>query len=169
MRSLGAENIFHSGTSLANHLIGTWKILTAWACPDSVCGAGLFHSIYGVLLSANPKSRESLKSALGSETEAILYHLYVVPADSVHKAAAGPMPMIIQGTDGIEYAIRSDLASALVTVDVAGSLEQMLRIDVDAEQFERERALFECSVHLLPAEARADVIQAWRLPSQCHH
>jgi len=43
----GAADIRHSGRSLYDHLCGTRALLALWGNSDTICDAGLFHSIYG--------------------------------------------------------------------------------------------------------------------------
>ena len=43
----GALRAKHSGRSLYDHLRGTHALLKLWGNSDTICNAGLFHSIYG--------------------------------------------------------------------------------------------------------------------------
>ena len=45
--SLGADKLLHSGRHFLTHLEGTYRLLQSWGQPESVCYAGLFHSMYG--------------------------------------------------------------------------------------------------------------------------
>lgn len=73
----GANQAPHSGRTLQDHLLGTWHLLKSWGSSDSVCLAGLFHSIYGTnvfirkcLLAAD---RPKLRSAIGTDAEALTW------------------------------------------------------------------------------------------------
>jgi hypothetical protein len=74
---LGARKTPHSGRFLYDHLCGVYSILEAWECPNDVCVAGMFHSIYSTekfhhaLLSLTERSR--LQSAIGREAEHLVY------------------------------------------------------------------------------------------------
>jgi hypothetical protein len=46
--ALGTEDIPHTGEKgFLAHLVGVYRDLQAWGCPEDVCRAGMFHSIYG--------------------------------------------------------------------------------------------------------------------------
>jgi len=47
LNRLGALRVKHSGRSLYDHLRGTHTLLKLWGNSDTICNAGLFHSIYG--------------------------------------------------------------------------------------------------------------------------
>lgn len=43
----GASENAHSGGSLLRHLVGTMTQLRLWEASDTLCIAGLIHSVYG--------------------------------------------------------------------------------------------------------------------------
>jgi hypothetical protein len=160
--SLGSK-IHHSGTTLAHHLINTWKILNAWKSPAHVCTAGLFHSAYQLLGEPNGKCRDLLRTKLGREAEQVIYYVHIIPAELLHRAAREETPINVCGIDGASYRLDSKLVSAVITVDVASSLDQLLRIEVEAAQWNRERALFANSLYLLPRIGQEVVAEVWKL------
>jgi hypothetical protein len=44
---MGVEQVPHTHKSYLAHLIAVYRLLEAQGCPEAVCRAGLFHSIYG--------------------------------------------------------------------------------------------------------------------------
>ena len=160
--SLGSK-ILHSGTTLAYHLVNTWKILNAWQSPAHVCTAGLFHSAYQILPEPNRECRDFLRAKVGRDAEAVIYHVHMIPAELLHRAAREEMPINVRGIDGASYRLDSELVSAVIAVDVASSLEQLLRIEVEAAQWGRERVLFLTSLHLLPRIGQEVVSEVWKL------
>ncbi len=44
---IGIEQIPHTEKSYLGHLIAVFRYLESQGCPEDVCRAGLFHSIYG--------------------------------------------------------------------------------------------------------------------------
>jgi hypothetical protein len=76
---IGASKVRHSGATLLTHLVGTHELLRQWGCPDHVCLAGLFHSIYGTnvfehkLMDRDRYSRERLWDLIGSHAEELVY------------------------------------------------------------------------------------------------
>ena len=67
----------HSGKGLSDHLKGTYKILNNWGCEESLCLAGLCHSIYGTESYRKDivplSSRSFIKELIGDEAEVIAY------------------------------------------------------------------------------------------------
>jgi len=74
---MGARDTPHSGRFLYDHLEGVYGLLKRWDNPESVCLAGLFHSVYGtsafkketVALSA----RGEVRALIGVEAESLGY------------------------------------------------------------------------------------------------
>ena len=73
----------HSGRTLLEHLIGTYKILDEGFAPLHVCNAGLFHSVYGTAY-FKPKTisldkRDIVKDIIGREAENLAFMFCVIP------------------------------------------------------------------------------------------
>ena len=75
--SLGADNLLHSGRHFLAHLEGTYRLLRGWELPDSVCYAGLFHSMYGTdgfkRNSLTLEDRHEVRALIGEEAERLVY------------------------------------------------------------------------------------------------
>jgi hypothetical protein len=74
----------HSGRTLLEHLIGTYKILDEGFAPLYVCDAGLFHSVYGTAY-FKPKTisldnRDIVKDIIGEEAENLAFMFCVIPS-----------------------------------------------------------------------------------------
>jgi hypothetical protein len=67
----------HSGATLFHHLLGTYRILRSWGCEESLCIAGLFHSVYGTPAYRGgvlPKNRRfELINVIGVAAEALVH------------------------------------------------------------------------------------------------
>ncbi|WP_019833501.1 DUF6817 domain-containing protein [Sphingomonas sp. PR090111-T3T-6A] len=67
----------HSGTTLFHHLLGTYRLLRAWGCGETVGVVGLYHSVYGTpAFKTGPldaRSRDAVAAVIGSETEALVH------------------------------------------------------------------------------------------------
>ncbi|MGA2736632.1 MAG: aspartyl/asparaginyl beta-hydroxylase domain-containing protein [Bryobacteraceae bacterium] len=93
---LGAHDVSHSGRSLYEHLCGVNSILRAWEQPESICNAGMFHSIYSTekfrhtTLSMNERPR--LQAAIGEEAERLVYLFATLPRTAVLEAANSWLP-----------------------------------------------------------------------------
>ena len=44
---LGVEQVGHTGKSYLAHLVGVYRLMESCGCPEEVCRAGMFHSLYG--------------------------------------------------------------------------------------------------------------------------
>ena len=73
----GTATASHTGRTLRDHLIGTFKLLHVWGNHHDVCVAGLFHSIYGTevytLSSAGLGERDTIRRAIGERAEELAY------------------------------------------------------------------------------------------------
>ena len=67
----GADSIPHSDRTLLEHLINVEKILRICQCSDSVCKAGLIHSVYGTefFTVVTTTDREAVKKIAGERAE----------------------------------------------------------------------------------------------------
>jgi hypothetical protein len=74
---LGAEARPHTGRTFLAHSLAVGDILDAWGCRESVCLAGICHSIYGTEISkaaALPLDRrDDLRARIGEEAERLAY------------------------------------------------------------------------------------------------
>lgn len=79
---LRADRIPHGKSSLYEHLAGVHDLLKAWANPEPVCLAGLFHSIYGTVQFQHATlafdNRNPVRSLIGPEAERLAYLFCVV-------------------------------------------------------------------------------------------
>jgi len=72
-------NLFnHSDKSLADHLIGTYEILSEWEVENYIALAGLCHSVYGTesyTKNTVPLTdRSNVQSVIGIEAEKLVYY-----------------------------------------------------------------------------------------------
>lgn len=77
LRSLGADQMQHSGRAFIEHLTGTYDLLKAWACDESVALAGLYHSIYGTNVFEHStlsfEQRGELRARIGDRAEQLAF------------------------------------------------------------------------------------------------
>lgn len=68
------RHIPHSGTTLFEHLYGTYKILKSHGADETTCLAGLFHSVYGTEYYNRFRiDREQIRDIIGIEAENVVY------------------------------------------------------------------------------------------------
>ena len=82
LKSIGCDKTEHSGRTLLEHLVGTYKILDEGFAPLHVCDAGLFHSVYGTAY-FKPKTisldnRDIVKDIIGEEAENLVFMFCVI-------------------------------------------------------------------------------------------
>ena len=74
---LSTDDKPHSGRTLRDHLVGTYEMLADWGCPEHVCTAGLFHSIYGTASYRNASTtfakRDAVRAVIGADAEELAY------------------------------------------------------------------------------------------------
>lgn len=72
-----AEANRHTGRSLLDHLIGTYRLLDAWGAPQYVQLAGLFHSVYGTVhfkpTAVRLTRRAEVRNVIGRPAERLAY------------------------------------------------------------------------------------------------
>ena len=91
LRSVQCEMIGHSRGGLLDHLIGTYELLKEWGTEESVCLAGLFHSVYGTETFRGGKdpllTRNVVRSAIGAQAERLAWLFGTKTNRSFWKAA----------------------------------------------------------------------------------
>jgi hypothetical protein len=74
---LGTEQVGHSGKNYLAHLIGVYRYMEERGCPEELCRAGMFHSIYGTELFqrfALPlEQRPEVRALIGERAERLAY------------------------------------------------------------------------------------------------
>ena len=70
------QNIPHHNKSFFQHLLNVYNTLRKWNCPEDICFAGLFHSIYGneIFKVQTEKNREVVKDIIGEQAEKIVFN-----------------------------------------------------------------------------------------------
>jgi hypothetical protein len=133
LRSHHADEQDHSGETLLAHLCGTHELLTAWGCPDDLCRAGLFHSVYGTEVfrpvTVPLAGRARVRGLIGPEAETIVYLYSVVSRDSLYEQAGhrGARTLRAAGPHGA-FGVSEERFAELLTLDLANSLEQLPRL-----------------------------------------
>ena len=74
---LGIEEVPHTGKSYLAHLVAVYRFMEADGCDAELCGAGMFHSIYGTQqfqgFRLELDRREALREMLGKRAERLAY------------------------------------------------------------------------------------------------
>ncbi len=77
LSNIGTDRVAHRNGTLLKHLQGTWDLLREWQNPETVCLAGLYHSVYstgGFEQQLVPLSeRNKIADLIGEEAERFVY------------------------------------------------------------------------------------------------
>src|SRR5580693_798465 len=98
---MGVEQVPHTHKSYLAHLIAVYRDLAGQGCPDEVCRAGMFHSIYGTELFQGFKlpleRRTEVAALIGARAERLGYLNCVMDRASLDRAlerTKGPYPIV---------------------------------------------------------------------------
>ena len=74
---MGVEQVPHTHKSYLAHLIAVFRSLEAQGCPEDVCRAGMFHSIYGTEkfqgFTLPLERRDEVRALIGDRAERLAY------------------------------------------------------------------------------------------------
>jgi hypothetical protein len=144
----------HSTRSLLEHLEGTFRLLKLWGCPDHVCVAGLFHSIYGTK-AYRPRALELSKRA---ELRDLIGDLAEGLAFAFHNAN---WTVLLEQRQLLEHA--ESETPGLSEIAVANLVEQLGRIASTLEPSHRLQLVKVARAHLaLEPFVSAHAIEALR-------
>lgn len=124
-----ADETPHSGRTLIDHLLGTYRLLESWGALPAVCRAGLFHSIYGTNIfafkSASFDDRPTIRDAIGDQAERLAF-LFCVSERPVAflKAVLERNYVLEDRVHGVRLAVTPSEIGALIEIEVANFLEQ---------------------------------------------
>jgi hypothetical protein len=87
----GASETQHSGRTLLDHLMGTWKLMHNAGLRDVLCLAGLFHSVYGTnafrTITVTAQERTAVRQLIGNEAESLAWIFGNIPRPRVLMSA----------------------------------------------------------------------------------
>jgi hypothetical protein len=77
LQKLGTGEVEHTEGTYLGHVAGLYRDLKAWDCPEDVCVAGMFHSIYGTEIfqsfSLPLEKRSEVRELIGERAEYLAY------------------------------------------------------------------------------------------------
>jgi uncharacterized protein DUF6817 len=77
LSGLGTEQVAHTEGTFLTHLIGVYRDLHSWGCDESLCCAGMFHSIYGTerfqKFALPLERRDEVRRLIGERAERLAY------------------------------------------------------------------------------------------------
>ena len=127
LKSAGAERVPHSGGTLYGHLFGVYNILRKRSCPDHVCMAGLFHSVYGTSFFKgnifNDADRPRVREAIGDDAERLAWIFCKLDRTTLH-----PDVGHVRSVDGEQILVDRADRTALHAIMKANTEEQSPRL-----------------------------------------
>jgi hypothetical protein len=159
--SIGGAQLGHTEGNLLQHLSNTYELLKSWGARQSVCDAGLFHSIYGTevygSVSLALSMRGRLQEIIGEEAETLVFFFGVMEKESFYENLfrPGSDPNIASRFTGESHTLTTEQFADLCNVVVANSLEQRPRVSV--KYHNRRRKEFEAIRKFLLPMAVAQV------------
>lgn len=156
--AVGAVDVEHPSGTLAEHLRGTYDMLASWSCPEHVCLAGLYHSVYGTEVFQTQTipldARGQVKEAIGESAEQLAFLYCTIRRSSLYANLDRGAPYSVEDRDGRRLPLSGvEQFAELLTLDVANRLEQIDRTPSSATRRARDRDIYERAVPLLPAAA----------------
>src|SRR5438132_14334420 len=77
LTGMGVEQVPHTQKSYLAHLIAVFRLLESQGCPQDVCRAGMFHSIYGTErfqgFTLPLERRDEVRALIGDRAERLAY------------------------------------------------------------------------------------------------
>jgi len=148
--ALGTDKIPHSGTPFLAHLLGVYRDLKEWGCPEPLVLAGLFHSIYGTEVFqgfALPLERRAeVRELIGEEAERLAYANCALTRESLDASvAAGGAPRLWDRFEDRPLPLTEAEYTDLLTLHLCDRLEQVGR----KGNWEVRRQTWEAMAHRL--------------------
>lgn len=142
--SLGTDQVPHSSTPFLAHLIGVYRDLKEWGCPEHLLVAGLFHSIYGTEAFQRfslPLSRQDeVRELIGERAERLAYINCALTRESLDASiASGEPPQLWDRFRDAPLPVTDEEFTDLMTLHLCDRLEQVGR----TQNWEMRRAAWE--------------------------
>jgi hypothetical protein len=149
MKSLGVNKIKHTNSTLLEHLIGVYRMLSSWNLRSHISSAGLCHSLYsfGEDVILKESQRELLRQQIGDFSEECVWRF----------CNEDRMAAILSCEDG-------EVATCLVHLLLANTIEQMPRIHFSEANWNLDREFFSRMTPLLCEKAKAVARHIYFLP-----
>jgi len=164
---IGADMSPHSKESLLDHLAGTMGLLEDWQCPERVCVAGLFHSVYGTesyqAAVLGSDRRDDVRALIGVEAEHLAYVFGALRKPEFYQRVHGEPVGLIDRLTGDELVISPRDIDDLCNMFVANWLEQRPRVAPEYKYHRPEE--FKAMLPRLEPRARDALIEAYQFES----
>jgi hypothetical protein len=122
----GCFGIKHSGETLGDHLMNTYRILRSLGAPETICLAGGLHSIYGTnaFQRQTIDDRDKVKQEFGPTTERLAYIFGRISRPKSLEEIAGTGGILHDRLTGEPFKVSAADVWALRLIEAANLLEQ---------------------------------------------
>jgi len=160
LRQLELQTVGHSRRTLLDHLVSTSRLLSDWGCSETICLAGLFHSIYGTesfqYEHARHVTRENIRSVIGVDAERLAWLFGMGTKESIWRglrdqaaARTARVPTLTHRVTGEQLQCADREFLGLACILVANALDQAVHLP---ERYRTEQLIpFERLLPLIPA------------------
>ena len=156
--AIGIDQVPHTHKSYLAHLIAVFRDLEAQGCPQDVCRAGMFHSIYGTEkfqgFTLPLERRGEVCALIGDRAEFLAYVNCAMDRASFDRAVEqreGPYP-IVDRISGHEVSLSQHDFDDLCWVHLIDWLEQVPR----SQEWDYRRAAYRKMAERIGKPAEAD-------------
>ena len=134
LRSLGTEDVAHTGEGFFAHLVAVYRDLKKWGSDEPVCLSGLFHSIYGTEQFRDfclpLERRDEVRELIGEYAEKVAYVNCVMDRRTFDDLAENGGPLRVKERDTGEWLDMTEKEFLdLRTVHLCDWLEQVKRAE----------------------------------------
>ena len=142
LRREGTAEVQHSEVDFMSHLVGVYQVLVSWHCSDTVCLAGLFHSIYGAegfdAGGLDLRRRPEILTLIGTAAERLAFVNSSMTYDSFDATLRrGPPHHVVNRLSGAPIQLTEQEFADLSRIQLADWLEQVERFP-DAWDYRRQ-------------------------------
>jgi hypothetical protein len=129
----GVESVAHTGRSYLAHLVGVYRLMAGRGCPEELCRAGLFHSVYGTErfqeFQLPLECRAEVRALIGERAERLAYLNCAMDRASLDRACEGQGERyaILDRLSGEEVFLSRDDFEDLCRIHLYDWLEQVSR------------------------------------------
>jgi len=128
---LGVEDFTHINGNLLSHLKGTKELLSKWGNRESLCNAGLYHSIYGTEGYKNQTSDDRTKiiNIIGEEAEKIVFYFSTCDRDHFYSQIDQPeLKIHLNRLSGKIEILSESMVKDLLELTLANELEILMKL-----------------------------------------
>ena len=168
LRREGTAEVPHSEVGFMAHLVGVHDVLVSWGCSETVCFAGLFHSIYGSegfgAGAVELRRRPEIRALVGTAAERLAFVNSAMTYDSFDTSLReGPPYRVVDRFNDAPIELTEPEFADLSRIQLADWLEQVERFP---ESWDYRRQAYRAMAERLGGQALAAYDEVFSLEPQ---